>query len=230
MVMTQARIDNLNLKYAGTLSNRMAVPEQQMLTSNLQSQTGAEARLAAKIEDTQIAVARQAQLAEIAEKKAERIAQIKADVSLQKDLKQHEIFVGTDGTVRYMQELFQGKITGELDFAINPNSTERLCSKNDTKEAVFRMTVKIKDQENCYCIRVKDIGKKKAIDRLDSMGINFRFSQKKEKEARRTLLGQLLKMAKPRILPDRHGWSRVSGALTYAGSSTETWQEVIRNV
>ena len=214
--MDQTRIDRINCIAMGT--PYFAQPLSQ------------DPKMVEKVQNVQLDVAKQAQLAEIAEQKAERIAQIYADVSLQKALKRHEIFIGTDGTVRYTQELFQGKITGNLDFAINPNSAERLCSKNDTMDEVLRMTVKIKDQENCYCIRVKDIGKKKAIDRLDSMGINFRFSQKKEKEARRALLGQLLKMAKFRILPDRHGWCRVSGALTYAGNLTETWQEVIRNV
>lgn len=230
MVMTQGRIDNLNLKYAGTLSNRMAVPEQQMLTSNLQSQTGAEARLAAKIEDTQIAVARQAQLAEIAEKKAERIAQIKADVSLQKDLKQQKIFIAQDGRVNYTQELFSGKASGDLSFCIDPEKIKIYWTMEDTKNKVLSIAVKADDNENIFLAWVKELGKKKILDRLGQAGVNFHFRQRREREARMELLQEALRIARYIEVPEQHGWYRKNSRLFYAEAEELTWKEIMANV
>lgn len=230
MVMTQERIDNLNFMYGGTLPNGMTLPEQQVPTSNLQPQTGAEARLAAKIEDAQIAVARQAQLAEIAEKKAERIAQIKADVSLQKDLKQQKIFIAQDGRVNYTQELFSGKASGDLLFCIDPEKIKIYWTMEDTKNKVLSIAVKADDNENTFLAWVKELGKKKILDRLGQAGVNFHFRQRREREARMELLQEALRIARYIEVPERHGWYRKNDQLFYAEAAELTWKEITANV
>lgn len=230
MVMTQKRIDNLNLMYGGTLPNGMTLLEQQMPTSNLQSQTGTEAHLAAKIEDARIAVARQAQLAEIAEKKAERIAQIKADVSLQKDLKQQKIFIAHNGVVNYTQELFEGKASGDLSFYIEPKKIKVYRTMEDTKNTVLSMAVKVDENENTFWAWVEELGKKKILDRLGQAGVNFHFRQRREREARMELLQEALRIAQYVEVPERHGWCRKNDRLFYAEAAELTWKEVTANV
>ena len=230
MVMTQKRIDNLNLMYGGTLPNGMTLPGQQVSTSNLQPQTGAEARLASKLEDAQIAVARQAQLAEIAEKKAERIAQIKADVSLQKDLKQQKIFIAHDGAVNYTQELFAGKASGDMSFYIDPEKIKAYRTTEDTKNEILSLVVKVGIKETTFFARVEEIGKKKILDRLGQAGVNFHFRQRREREARMELLQEALRIAQYVEVPEQHGWYRHNGRLFYAEAEELTWKEVTENV
>lgn len=223
MVMTQDRIDKINEKY-GT------IPLNKMTTSSLPPQVGVEARLASKIGEAQIAVAKQEEYAQIAEHKAEHIAKIRADVSLQKSLKQYAVIIATDGAVYYKQELFFGNAQGDLGLQIVPETVEMLCSNLNDKETVIRATVKIRNKEASYCVYSKDIGKKKAIDFLESIGVNFHFSLKKEKELKMAFLNEIRKMAVRHVLPDHHGWYRYNGKLGYADGSVETWREVVRNV
>ncbi|MEH2959199.1 hypothetical protein [Candidatus Merdisoma sp. JLR.KK006] len=152
-------------------------------------------------------------------------AQIRANVSLEKNLKQLEVIVLADGKLRLEQQRFGEPLQGILPFRII------FCKRYVPvfEEHPGILNVKFYEEEGGsknFWLDLKEVVPRTINRKFTALGLSFGWAGQKEAQLRQRFIEQAVKLSEKIELPRAHGWYILDGSLQFAFPEALTWKEV----
>lgn len=167
----------------------------------------------------------QRELAAIQIEEADQKAKVRADISLEKGLKQLEVVVLADGTLKLEQQRFGEPLCSILTFQIR--SCKRYVPIFGEHSGVLCVVFKTKrDVDKCFWIDLSEAVPRIINRKFTALGLSFGFGGQKETQLRQLLIERAVQLSEVIALPQAHGWYSLDGSLHFAFPEELTWEEV----
>ncbi len=166
----------------------------------------------------------QRELSAIKIEEASQKAKVRADISLEKGLKQMQLMVLADGRLKFEQQRFGEPLQNILAFRVK--SCKRFVPIFGGHPGVLCMIFDVgRSDEKCFSINLDEADSRTINRKFTALGLSLGFTGQKETQLRQLLLEKVLQLAEEIELPEDHGWYCLRGKLQFAFPENLTWKE-----
>ncbi len=159
-------------------------------------------------------------------------AKIKEDVKSRRELQKTIVSIDPSGGIKLSHETFGGGLSDWASFRIGGVIIRYSCGGNEGVDDEILMIpfVNIKGENLMVFLNLQRLTKKGINSAFDRQGLSFGFGEKKEYEARTSLVRSAIEVATEKVLPPYHGFWKDGSAWAYAYPDTMTMREMMHYV